>query len=309
MTAHPDHRARCHHGSGRRGSGHRTRAPGLAAGTIRRLSVVICLVAAVFLPTSATAHAAPDPQPGSLCAAMWGYCDTRATDNGYIYAFSGGRLHKVPTAVGTARPADSCADCPVRLDFCNVGPETTGFEQLLWAAFPEAAADTHALCNPQAIAAAPTLAQVQASLVNYLREQALPRPTLVVQPNGRSFANLPTVLYTPVPPSFTFNVDQPLLATISAVPHYRWDFGDGTLGPDSPGRPFDPAISPREHPEAYVAHAYRQPGTYPITLTVTWQGTFAVPGVGQAFPLAPVTLAANAAVVVDEASGVLTGNN
>jgi hypothetical protein len=190
-----------------------------------------------------------------------------------------------------------------------VGPETTDFEQLLWAAFPEAAADTHALCNPQPVATAPTLAQVQASLANYLREQALPRPRLVVQPNGRSFANLPTVLYTPVPPTFTFNVDQPVLATISATPHYRWDFGDNTVGPDSPGRPFDPTISPRDHPEAYVAHAYQQPGSYPVTLTVTWEGQFAVPGIGQAFPLNPVVLTTTAPVAVEEASSILTGNS
>ncbi len=304
MTAHPGHLLRCHPNPGRRRRG----GPAGGAGTVRRLMVVVWLVAAIVLPTASAAHAEPGSQTGSLCATMWGYCDTRATDGGYAYTFSGGRLHKVPAATATARTADACADCPSRLDFCNVGPETTEFEQLLWAAFPEAAADTNALCDPKTIAAAPTLAQVQASLVNYLREQALPRPTLVVQPNGRSFANLPTVLYTPVPPSFTFNVDQPVLATISAMPHYRWDFGDNTVGPDAPGRPFDPAISPKDHPDAYVAHAYRQPGTYTVTLTVTWQGTFAVPGVGQAFPLAPVTLTANAAVVVDEASGVLTGN-
>ncbi len=299
-------------GRGSRHGSHRIGRGGSAAGVVKLIAVVSLLVTTnllgVLLPAVSPAAAAPGSPTGSPCAALWGYCDTRATDYGYVYTFVGGQLHRTPATGRGARTAAGCADCPVRLNFCNIGDETTEFEQLLWAAFPEAAADTNALCDPQAAAAAPTLVQVQAALTNYLREQALPRPTLVVAPSGRSFANLPTVVYTPVPPSFVFNVDQPVLATITAVPHYRWDFGDGTAGPDSPGRPFDPAISPREHPDAYVSHPYRQPGTYTITLTVTWQGTFAVPGVGQAFPLEPVVLAANAAVVVDEAGGVLTGN-
>ncbi len=276
------------------------------------LAVVLLVVTASLLgmlpPVVSPAAAAPDGRTGGSCAALWGYCDTRATDSGYTYIFVGGRLQRTPATGAGRRAGGGCGDCVVPLNYCNIGAETTGFEELLWVTAPEAAADTNALCDPQP-GAAPTLAQVQAALTNYLREQALPKPTLVVAPSGRSFANLPTVVYTPVPPAFVFNVDQPVLATITAVPHYRWDFGDGATGPDSPGRPFDPAISPREHPDAYVSHAYRQPGTYTITLTVIWQGTFAVPGVGQAFPLDPVVLAANAPVVVNEAGSVLTGND
>jgi hypothetical protein len=157
--------------------------------------------------------------------------------------------------------------------------------------------------------AAVPVVNVQAALANYLREKLLRKPTVVVQPAGRSFANLPTLLYTPVPDRFTFNVDQPVLATISAVPHYTWDFGDGTIGPDAPGRPYDPVISPRAHPEAYVAHSYARSGPYHVTLTVTWNAVFTVPGVAQAFPLPAVVLAAAADVVIDEAAGVLTDNH
>ncbi|WP_242605952.1 PKD domain-containing protein [Frankia sp. Cppng1_Ct_nod] len=292
------------------------RNPRVRRTNILRLLAVGLFVVTVSLPTATSVDAAPDAQRTNLiCSTPWGSCDTRATDNGYIYTFSDGRLKRTPaTGAGTTARAgvtDPCPDCSVPVDFCNLKPQEAlaNFQNALWAAFPDAAIATNAGCDPAAAPGAPpTLPQVQAALVNYLREQALPRPTLVIQPNGRSFANLLTVLYTPVPPAFTFNVDQPVLATISAVPHYRWDFGDGTFGQDAPGRPYDPAISPKDHPDAYVAHAYARPGTYTVTLTVTWAGTFAVPGVAQAFPLAPVVLAVNAAIVVDEATGVLTGN-
>nr|MDT0666653.1 PKD domain-containing protein [Micromonospora sp. DSM 115978] len=123
------------------------------------------------------------------------------------------------------------------------------------------------------------------------------------------FANLPTLFHTAVPTAFAFDVTEPVPATISAVPRYHWDFGDGETGPDAPGLPYDPAISPRDHPEAYVSHGYPEPGTYEVTLTVTWFGSFTVPGVAEAFPLEAVVLAATDELVVQESAGVLTGND
>jgi hypothetical protein len=260
------------------------------------------------------AQAAPPTGPDvqvPCTGIVWGSCDTRTTDRGYEYRYHAGRFSRVPVGGGGGPSRAGCgADCP---------PDPAAVCDLLLAVGPnpgmtaaELTAYNNAVANCDAWLADPNgipLATVQAQLANYLRDRGLPTPTVSVQPNGRSFANLATILYTPVPPAFTFNVDQPVLATISAVPTYRWDFGDGTTGPNSPGRPYDPAISPREHPDAYVSHRYARPGTYQITLTVTWDGTFTVPGVAQAFPLNAVVLAAAANVVVDEAAGVLTGND
>jgi len=270
---------------------------------------------AALLVTAGGARAATTP-PGTSPAStvpcgtvIWASCDTRATDGGYQYRYRGGQLIPVPIG-GSRRGADCGATCP---------PDPAASCDLLLAlgASPdmtaaELAAYNAAIANCQTWLADPNgipLATVRAQLADYLREELLPKPRLTVQPSGHSVAGLATIVYTPVPPTFTFNVDQPVIATISAVPTYRWDFGDGETGPNSPGRPYDPAISPRDHPDAYVSHQYRRPGTYQITLTVTWDGTFTVPGVAQAFALDAVTLTATAPVNVEEATGVLTGND
>ncbi|WP_462188284.1 MULTISPECIES: PKD domain-containing protein [unclassified Frankia] len=262
---------------------------------------------------AAPAAAAPGRTVPVPCAgALWGTCDTRATDNGYQYRYHDGVLERVgiPTGSGARRSAACGQDCP---------DDPAAVCDLLTAVGPDPAMDAQARAQyDQAVAGcfnyllpagAVPIAQVQAALANYLREKLLPKPSIVIAPSGRSFANLATILYTPVPDSFTFNVDQPVVATISAVPRYHWEFGDGETGPDAPGRPYDPAISPRDHPEAYVAHGYARPGWYQVTLAVTWDGTFTVPGVAQAFPIDAVTLAAARGIVVDEAAGVLVHND
>jgi hypothetical protein len=253
------------------------------------------------------ASAAPLPCGG----VQWATCDTRTTDNGYQYRYQGGELIRVPlgggpvaggTGCGASCPPDPAAVCDLLL---AVGPSPTMTAQEL-TDYNQAVAGCQAwLADP---ANGIPLATVRAQLADYLKNQLLPKPTLTIQPGARSFTGLQTIVYTRIPPAFAFNVDQPVLATITAVPTYHWDFGDGATGPNSPGRPYDAAISPRAFPDAYVDHEYKQPGTYQVTLTVIWDGTFTVPGVAQAFALDAVTLVATAPVVVDEAAGVLTGN-
>jgi hypothetical protein len=224
----------------------------------------------------------------------WGICEATATDHGYRYWYWNGQLFPVPPERnGNAGGAGCGDDCP---------PDPYQVCELL-ALLGEPCPNW--LANGQAIAVA-DLADVFA---DYLREELLPDPTVTVQPTGRSFANLPTLFYTAVPAAFAFDVNDPVPATISAVPRYNWDFGDGETGPDAPGLPYDPAISPREHPDAYVSHGYPAPGNYQVTLTVTWFGSFTVPGVAQAFPLEPVVLVAADNLLVEESAGVLTGND
>jgi hypothetical protein len=267
-------------------------------------TVLLAALTAVAGPVGG-ASAAPVPCGG----VQWATCDTRATDSGYQYRYAGGMLIPVSVA-GPATAAATCgATCP---------PDPAAVCDLLLAVGPspdmtaaELAQYNQAVAGCQTWLAVPgaiPVATVQADLANYLRDQLLPKPTLTIQPSGRSLTGLATIVYTPVPPAFAFNVDQPVIATISAVPTYHWAFGDGAAGPNAPGRPYDPAISPRQYPGAYVSHEYQAPGTYQITLAVTWAGTFTVPGVAQAFPLQAVTLTATVPLVVDQAAGVLTGN-
>jgi hypothetical protein len=261
------------------------------------------------------AAAAPGGQTTVPCAGvLWGSCDTRATTDGYQYQYRNGTLARVPvgaggqggtrrTSCGQDCPDDPAAVCDL-LELVGPDPAMTPAQR---AQFDQtmAGCNNYLLPDNNGI----PLADVQAALTNYLRDKLLPKPSIVIAPSGRSFANLATILYSPVPPSYTFNVDQPVVATISAVPHYRWDFGDGATGPDAPGRPYDSAISPRDHPDAYVTHKYARSGQFQVTLTVTWNGTFTLPGVAQAFPLDAVVLAAAQPLVVEEASGVLVHND
>lgn len=293
-----------------------------------RLAALAALVAAALLalsgagpgPLSAPgspAWAAPADGPETAAqvpctGARWGSCDTRATDSGYQYRYRGGYLERVPLggATGGGGGGGCGDDCPPDPDalcalLTGVGPapEMTAAER---AEYDALVADCGpVLYDPDGIA----VADIAAQLADYLREELLPTPDVVIQPVGNSFANLPTIMHTAVPDAFTFDVAEPVLATISANPHYVWDFGDGETGPDAPGRPYDPAISPRDHPDAYVAHAYHRPGTYQVTLTVTWDGFFTVPGVAQAFPLADVVLAAAEPITIEEAGGVLVAND
>jgi hypothetical protein len=278
------------------------------------LAVLAC--SALFLATGAPASA-QQVQDGQRTTALpcedggWGVCDTRATDRGYEYRYVGGRF--VPKQLGShpaAKPVNCGDNCPPDpAAVCDLllalGPPATGSPAEVAAYNDQVATCGVWLADNNAV----PVANVQNALADYLRKELLPKASVTAQPNGRSFANLPTLFYAPIPDAFAFNVDQPVLATITAVPHYRWDYGDGEIGPDAPGRPYDPAISPRDHPDVYISHGYARPGAYHVTLTVTWLGSFTVPGVAQVFPLAPVVLVAADDVTVQESVGVLTGND
>jgi hypothetical protein len=273
--------------------------------------VLAAWIAAAATGLLALAAAAPALAVTVPCAGVaWGSCDTRATDRGYQYRYVGGEF--IPVRLGGSGPAAAgCgANCP---------PDPAAVCDLLLSVGPspdmtpaELAQYNQAIAGCQTWLSGPgggvPVATVTADLTTYLRERLLPKPTLTIQPTTRSYTGLATLVYTPVPPAFAFDVDQPVLATISAVPTYHWAFGDGTVGPNAPGRPYDPAIPPGQYPDAYVSHVYQHTGTYQVTLTVTWAGTFTVPGVAQAFPLQAVTLTAAVPVVVAEAAGVLVGN-
>jgi hypothetical protein len=104
-------------------------------------------------------------------------------------------------------------------------------------------------------------------------------------PAGRAIAQLPQLVSTEEQAPIGFAVTVPLPGTLRAVPHYRWDFGDGTWA-EGAGPPYDPDTLPSQHPDYYVAHAYTTLGDKPLTLHVTWQATFTVAGLD--IPLQPL---------------------
>jgi len=266
-----------------------------------RLGLVLLALAALAI----TAVGAPTGPHRQRCdTGSRGRCDSRASTAGYQYVFTAGTfLEAAGAASNTPRSTAACGPgCVYTMGPCEF---VRTVDPIIRAGIDPGGVEA-AACAAEG--GAVPLATAQATLVNYLREANLPQPRVAAYPGARSFANLPTVFSSQRPAPFVLNVDQPLIATITATPHYRWEFGDGTTGPDSPGRPYDPAISPVDHPNAYVSHAYARPGRYQVTLTVTWNGTFTVPGPAQTFPLAPVVLTATAPVVVTEAGNGTLGD-
>ncbi|WP_161485811.1 PKD domain-containing protein [Enteractinococcus helveticum] len=63
--------------------------------------------------------------------------------------------------------------------------------------------------------------------------------------------------------------------TIVATPiEYRWDYGDGnTLTTQTPGRPAETF-----NVETETSHQFTEPGTYTVTLTTVFEGTYQVDG-------------------------------
>ena len=81
--------------------------------------------------------------------------------------------------------------------------------------------------------------------------------------------------------------------TVHATPtRYRWDFGDHTtLDTTDPGLPYPtdgstpPATAGSVYPAGSHGHPYTVPGTYALTLTTTWTGTYQIAGDTTARPI------------------------
>lgn len=287
----------------------------------RRRTILLLLLAGLLalstgltsIQTASPAAAAPPPTGGDRGRpCVFEGCTVGTTPGGFQYVFVGGKLKKIPTTVTVGGQQNvfvpDCTDplnCIGPGTFCTLAGQLGGL-----LVNPAGGGNNGAACQAPPADPGIDIGAVEAQLTNYLRQKALPRPHVKVQPNGNTFTNLPTIFYLPNPATFTLPVNQPVAATITAMPHYRWNFGDGTVGVgDNPGRPYNPNVSPRDNPGYYVSHEYAKPGRFQVTLTVTWQGTFTVAGAPQVFPLGAVVLAANAPVQVQEAAGVLTNYN
>jgi hypothetical protein len=135
------------------------------------------------------------------------------------------------------------------------------------------------------------------------RRMPFPTPSLGVKPGAVGLANLDSYFWVSDPGGLTASaVAGPNAVVVHAVAvRYEWRFGDGSapLVSGGPGRPW-PARSE-------IAHAYRQLGRFPVTVTVHWHGRFQVNGgPGQDVPGPPVLREATLTYPVREIQTVLT---
>lgn len=88
-----------------------------------------------------------------------------------------------------------------------------------------------------------------------------------------------------------------LSVTTTVTPEWHWTFGDGgEMTTAQPGGPW---------PDTSVSHSYDAKGTYEVSVTTTWDGTFTIAGVGT-FPITgQVTQEASMQVPVRPARAVL----
>lgn len=150
-----------------------------------------------------------------------------------------------------------------------------------------------------------TLADAQAAFIRYLKDTHLPQPVINTAPPTGGLVNLPQIFATADNPPVTLAVTVPLPASLTAEPHYGWNYGDGAAGPDTPGVPYQPGILPADHPHHYLTHTYRAIGTVTSTLTVTWQATFTVTGIAGTFPIPDIVFTANRALPIQQARSQL----
>jgi hypothetical protein len=105
-----------------------------------------------------------------------------------------------------------------------------------------------------------------------LRRLPLPASTVRVQPADRpALVQVPTNLYATDRPA-TFRVTllgTPVLVRATPVA-WSWSYGDGDRATFT--------VRGGPYPDLTTAHTYTRPGTFPVTLTTTWTGTYAVSG-------------------------------
>lgn len=140
------------------------------------------------------------------------------------------------------------------------------------------------------------VANVQA-LARQQIEKAVSHPTITVAPpGGKTLVNIPTIFSAPEPKPVTLTITTPVPGTISAIPEYTWDFGDGLTG-EGAGTPYIASVDPMKHPDSYLYAIYQSGGPKHITATLTWHVTFVLEG-STPVDLAPIVFNSTADVRV-----------
>ena len=101
--------------------------------------------------------------------------------------------------------------------------------------------------------------------------QLLPSSHIIANPTPYGLVQVPTYFYTDAQPTFaTTSMVVVLNVAVNLTPTFNWDFGDGsTLQTSIPGRAY---------PDKTIGHIYKKAGTYPVTLTISWGGTWGAEG-------------------------------
>jgi len=107
--------------------------------------------------------------------------------------------------------------------------------------------------------------------------QSLPTLQVAYQPEGKVLTKVPVIFFTDLPTQF--NKDFKILGEIVRInvkPKSLWNFGDGSvLITTKSGRPY---------PATDITHSYSVPGTYLVTVSSIWSGSFTVAGITKEIP-------------------------
>jgi len=93
-------------------------------------------------------------------------------------------------------------------------------------------------------------------------------------PPGGSLTSVPVIFWTGQPtnfkpPSFMLSGHS---VSITAIPTWRWIWGDGTSAWKS--------VAGAQYPSRQISYQYRSPGNYDVGVTAVWQAKYTVTGIG-----------------------------
>ena len=119
----------------------------------------------------------------------------------------------------------------------------------------------------------PVVTQMETAAIS-LSDQVsklLPGSQLKYQPTNDPVAGIPIYFWSDSNP--IFQIVTAILGigvSVTLQPAFLWNFGDGdSLSTSSTGGAF---------PDSTITHTYKEPGDYPVTLTISWAGSWAAQG-------------------------------
>lgn len=120
-------------------------------------------------------------------------------------------------------------------------------------------------------AGVPAITRIPALVRQEWRNAQLRRSGVRFTPRDGGIVNLETIFHADTPRTFAVPIGPILgydVAITATATEYRWEWGDGTSSTTTtPGAPY---------PSREVTHVYRDRGSYPVRVTVTYAGTFTV---------------------------------
>jgi hypothetical protein len=138
--------------------------------------------------------------------------------------------------------------------------------------------------------------------VSVWKRMSFPDPAVGVKPAVKGLVNLASYFWVAGPhtQTDTVNVGPYTLAVTGTVIDYTWEWGDGSpaLSTNDPGKPW---------PNGQITHTFRQSGSFAVSVTTGWHGTFRING-GAPIPVLGPGIARTSAVdyAVQQLDVVLT---